>query len=641
MDQRDAAAELVLERWRKGERELSEARRHYWMNVAFYDGHQWVVWDPNRNFVRNFAANEGPDATRVRLTINKIQERIDQLLGRMAQRNLVFEVLASESDDATIAGARLGESILEAGRRDQDWEAIREDSLFNCFMGGTSAVAVEWDGGAGEELWIDSRTRAVVGTGDVKLVPLSVAEFCVEPGSRRWRDARYWVGLTLAPPAQVKAHYNLDFLPEADGNGAYSPLQREMLSSRGHDVEDDLTCVYVMYERPNKLCEKGRRIAVVNGKAVVKGEWPFPWKDRLNIECFRQKKLPQRWYGSTIATAARGPQQAYNAVRSSIIETAKMAGNPRMMVPKGSLDEDTLLTDESGEIVEYWPEAGSNGPHYLEPPQLPRWLTAEPDRIEAELDGILYTHAVSRGVAPGDRNSGLALSILAEKNDTPLGPMARDQANGWGQLGSLVLKLYEAKAKETRKAVVHTDRKVPQVLEWNGEKLRGQTTVNVPLDATVPQSRMATQAMLTNLAGSFPAFGQGIDQSTLARLLDLPGQQALQDAMPADVQRAMFENDRLSAGEPVLPEKWHDHGRHIAEHNRFRNTSGWESLPDDVKELFELHLQGHQRYLEEEAVAQATLNAIQPGFAGLPQADAPLGSAVPPDFQTQQQMGAG
>ncbi len=635
MDEQDKTAQLVLSRWKEGDKVLLEDRRNYWLNYAFYAGHQWVTWDPNRSVVQNFAPALGTDTMRVRLTINKIQERAGQLMGRLLQRNLAFESMPTAADDATLEGARLAEAVIEAERMDGDWESIREEALFGAFMGGTSAVALEWDGSAGKQLWKDAQTNKIVGTGSIKLTPLSIAEFSLEAGSRREADARYWTGCTAVPPKQVKAHYNLSWTPDADASQQYSPLQREILGARGSASGGELTAVYVMYERPNSECEAGRRVVVVNNRVVAQDKWPFPFKDRLNIRVFRQIRVPQRWTGLTVFSAARAPQIAYNQIRSAIVEHAKLAGNARLMVPKGSFDDDTVLTDEPGEIIEYWADQGQQ-PQYLSPPQLPRWLTSEADRLEAELDGILMSHAVSRGMAPGDRNSGLALSILAEKNDTPLGPMSRDQANGWGEIGSLALEILQAKATESRTAIITTDGGVPRKLQWNGAKLRGQTQVSVPLDATLPQSRMATQAMLTNLAGSFPQFAEQLSTGTLARVLDMPGSKLIAEVVDDDAARAIRENDLLSVGEVTMPERWHDHARHISEHNRFRNSNAFEGSPEEVKELFAAHIEAHQRLIEEEAVSQAELNQIQPGFGALPQANNPVGSAVPPDWQTQQ-----
>ena len=635
--EQDKTANEVLERWQKADRVLTEDRRNYWLNYAFYTGNQWVWWDPVRNIVQNALPSTAYETDRVRLTINKIQERINQLIGRFTDKPIVFEPLPTAADDSTLSGAKLGGYVLEAAKLECGWESIRRENIFNVLMGGTSAICVEWDGQSGEQLMVNQMNSDVVGTGEVTLSPLSIAEFSVTPGSRRWSDAPWWVGCTAVPPEQAQEHYNMGKKPSADAGSTYSPLQRSMLEQRGVDVDSELTAVYVMYERPNRKNETGKRAVVINGKTVFEGEWNLP-DEKLNLQVFRQTSVPMKWTGTTIATAARAPQIAYNAVFSTIVEHAKLAGNVRLLVPFGALPDETHLTDEPGEVVNYY-AVDNQRPDYMRPPELPRWLTNLPPELEGQLDGILHSHAVSRGMAPGDRNSGLALSILAEKNDTPLGPMARDQAEGWGEIGSKVLGLYGSKAMEIRKKVVFTDTGVPIPFEWNGQRLHGQTRVTVPLDSVVPSNKSATQAMLTNLAQAFPGFGAMIDNDKLIRMLDLPGSKTLSEILDHHIKRSQKENDLMSVGEVILPEQWEDHAKHMAEHNRFRDTDAYRYAPQDIRQMVDAHIQAHQRLIEEEAVRQAELNAIQPGFAGLPQAEEPLGSAVPPDWASLQGQG--
>lgn len=624
----DKNAQLVLKRWEDCDKALIEERRNFWLNLAFTEGHQWIQWNPRSNTVQHWTAADG-DNTRTRIKVNKIQERVNQLVGRFCQRDLTFEGQPEAADEATVAGSRLGESILEACSFEQGWDELREEEVFYDLMGGTAAVSVEWNDPA--TIKQQAASGQVSGTSDVEVTVWSIAEFSVEGGSRNWRDARWWIGARAMPPAQVKAKYGLDFDPKPDALGSYSPLQRELLTGRRQDVEKDLTSVYVLYERPNAGCPKGRHMVVVNERCVVNEPWPFPFTDKLNLRVFRQMKSPVRWTGTTIVSEARGPQIAYNATMSTIVEHTKTVGNIRIMVPHGAFDDDTVLTDEAGEIVPYWPVEGAS-PGYMTPPELPRYIQNQLERLEAELDGILHTHAVSRGEAPGDRNSGLALSILAEKNDTPLGPMSRDQAKGWSEIGTMVLETYEAKATDKRTTVVRSGNNVPMKYEWNGSKLQGQTRVRVPLDATLPTSRAATQSMLISVAQSFPGFADMLsaDPAMLARLLDLPGGKILGEIASPDVRWANMENEMLAAGEPRLPQAWEDHAVHMAQHNAFRKTKAFDAADDTVKEIFTAHLDAHQRLIEEEAMAQAALNATNPGFAALPQANEPIGSAVPP-----------
>jgi hypothetical protein len=327
---------------------------------------------------------------------------------------------------------------------------------------------------------------------------------------------------------------------------------------------------------------------------------------------------------------ARNLQVIYNAVRSIVVEHAKLAGNVRMLVPRGALDDEVDLTDEAGEIVEYWPTDG-HMPSYMAPAQLSRYVYQLAEDVQRDLDDLMSTNEVARGVAPGDRNSGLALSILAERNDTPLGVMAHSQASGWARIAQMVLRLYQDRITQERDAVVWVEG-VPRPIRWNGEALRNQWRVKVPLEATSPQSKAAWVAQITSVKASFPEMFAGLPPEQLVALLDVPGLSPVRQLVNADAARARKENELVMSGEVIFPHDYDDHARHIAEHNRMRKSDSYLYAPDEYRDTLDKHIEAHQRLLEEEAASQAALNAVQPGLAALPQASEPIGSAVPPDI---------
>lgn len=625
----DPLAKTVIERWEKADKALKEARRNYWLNTCFYQGRQWLTWDDARHIVNDLPTVER-DTERVRLTINKIKPRVNGLLGRLTQRILQFEVPASDVDDSSLYGSELASSVLEHVHREQHWEAARLDTLFNILMGGTAAVALDWDGTAGDELWTGEHGE-IVGTGDVTLIPLSIAEFSVQPHVRRWQDAIWWIAAMAVPPEQAKDRYNLDFTPQADASSAYGPTHRRLFTT-GTTGDVDLTSVYVMYERPNKSTPKGRRVVVINNKAVVDDPWPFKFND-LNLRVFYQTPIPGQWVGDTFLNDARKIQVAYNHVQSCVAEHAKLAGNARLLVPQGALADEQALTDEAGEILPYYNDGTGAKPEWMTPAPLQRWLTNWASELETMLDDVMHTHQVTRGMAPGDRNSGLALSILAEKDDTPLGVMSHDQALGWGQLASMVLRLYAENVTERRHAKVDVGDGMPRDFEWDGRLLGSQTTVRVPLENTLPTSRVAMIAQLTQMAGSFPQLAQALDASSIVRLTGVTALEDINDVVDTHAAKAQSENAQMTAGRVVFPERWHDHGKHIAEHNQLRNAKVFESFDQMQRDMIDAHIRAHQRLAEEEAKAQAAINAVVPGLAALPQANEPMGSAVPAPFQ--------
>ena len=619
---------IVRQRWEEIEAETSRARLDYWLNRAFYKGHQWLYADTHRNTIRSAIPRNQNAPHKVRATINKIKPNLNTLCGKFLQSDLTFEVPASASDDASLTGARLAEYVLEAARSDDGWEHVRERNLFNTLLGGVAAVALHPAGdGVSVVAGKESGTLA-------KLEPLSIAQFGLQPGSRSNRDAMWWIQRTAVPPEIAQARYDLDETPKADATAGLTPVTQD---GTPYSNLVDQTVVYVYYERPNKWRPKGAAIHVIGDEIVEKGDWPFDFDDRLNLYVFSADKADNDSYiCDTFVTNARPLQAAYNFTRSQILETSKYAGAVKLLVPIGSINRDDMYTDQSGEHLDYDPDAGR--PDYLTPPQLQRWLTQQPAEISAEIDDIMYVHDISRGEAPGDRNSGLALSILAEKDETPLGMVTRDQAHGWGEIGEMYLMTASKQATGERLARYETDEGVPIEVRWSGAMLAGQTRVRVPLDATSPYSRAARMAQLTALKQEFPSIFDRMDPAVFVRIADFPGLKDVGNLIDADAAKAIRENHLMAVGEPQIPEPYDDHGIHLAELNRFRKTQKFASLPLSTQRMFDKHALAHERLQGEEAAMQALQNQVVPGVGALPQANAPIGSMMPTPVAEQGQM---
>lgn len=631
----DPTGQMVTARWKLCGDELMKQRRDYWQNLSFFFGEQWVWWDNRRNMLQALPTSYSPlGKGRARTVANRIRPNIMSLLGRMLRNDLEFDVPPTDSADDVAAGAMLAEDVLAAAHHDQDWRSVRYGENFAKFLGGTSAVAVEWDQKAGTPLAVTPETGKVVGTGDVTLTPLSINEFGVEPGVRDDRKAMWWVQALALAPEVVKEQLELSWLPGADASVLMSPLQQRLLEHMGRGQgTNHLTLVLTMYERPHRGCEKGKYAIVVNGRTVHEGDWPFEVKDRLNLFVFRQQQVEGSWIGTTLMNDAVPVQTQYNFMRSCIAEHAKKVGNARLIAAQGAfLEED--LSDDPGSVLWYTPDLGGQVPQYLRPPDLPRWMVGEAGALKAELDDIMFVHDTSRGEASFDRASGQALALLAEKDDSPLGLMAFEESQRWAEIAGFVLRLYEAKVTETRTVQVQprtSQAGQVRASKWNGKKLRGQTRVLVPLETTMPTSQAAMQAFAKDM------YDRGIlkDPVVFARMLRLP-QRELIEVIDADVARAQRENARILQGEAPEPLLFDDHAKHIAEHNRFRKSDSYLYAPDQAREVMDLHISYHEQLAGEEMGAQTRRAMMNPALAAIPQANEPPGSAVPPDFAEQQ-----
>lgn len=635
-------ASKVKTMWNECVDDMLDMRRNYWLNTSYFHGDQWVGWNDSNATVTLMDFADVNDS-KYRATVNKFKPRVMSLLARLLRTPLGFEPRPESVDAGAIRKARLEKNVLEAKHHRDDWELIRRDNLQNVILGGIGAICIEpsWefetepviDPMTGETFYMPERPS-------IKLTTLSAVEFGIEPGTRTARDARWWIRCTTLTPSQARERYKLDYDPQPDSDSGMTPMQRSLVANRhNHSAQNKACMVYIYYERPAAQ-SPGCVVHVINGRIVEQTDWPFDFKDRLNLRTFVQTPMSGTWKGDTICNDARQLQKNYNRAYTSINAHIGKTDNARMLIPMGSLLEgEDELTGEAGELVRYDPSAGGE-PHWMNAPQVPRWLREHIGSLEAEMDDLFSTHAVSRGQAPGDRNSGLALSILAEKDETPLGLMAGDQQRGWQELAEMVLMTERHLLEQQRQAgndmevtaVIpqpHDDS--PVEVRYRAEDLTESPMVHVPLDAVMPRSQVAVQDMMLKLGQQFPQMFQSLNSQQMAQVLQVPDPYAF--AYIADPQRSLaaWENGRMTAGaddHEIEIAQWHDHAKHIEEHNAIRASASYREAAPDVRQYIDLHVQAHETLM-----AQMAAPPQQPG--GQPPADPNM---PPPGMDPAQQQ---
>ena len=622
----DPGARFVRERWHVGAKALRAEHTDYWLNWSFLQGHQWIFFMPHTQVLEEFPR----DPDRVQATMNVMWPNSRTIISQLMQRELTFEATPKGADDAHIRGSHLAEAIVASIHDNHDWEIDREKLLYAIWKGGTAALSIDWDPEVGNVIAEDVEGRGTIRQGDVTTDILNITEFLVEPGARNAEKARWWIKAVAYPPEDVKSRFNLDKIPPADATAGLTPFQHKLLAVDRRDSEEliDLTLVFTYYERPNTECPEGKVLTIVDHTVVHDDTWPFPWKDRLNLVVGTETPKENRWTGETVLSAARPVQTAYNVSWSSIIEHMKLAGNARLSVPQSAVDLIDEFTDLPGEIIAY-PD-GTEQPRWLSPPQMPGWWIQQPEKLREVMDDIMGVHDISRGSAPANIESGLGLSILAEKDSTPIGRLTKETARMWGRLGSLALKLYEkhTPARTKRKSSIKNEDYVINV-EWTGKDLHGQTDVHVPLDAVMPRSRAAQMEFAKN-ALQMGLIPEG-DVVAFATLAEMPGRSDILSALSPDTQRARRENAGFAASAQQIPVPWDDHQLHINEHNKFRKTVQYEMLSAKDREAIEDHIQAHVTLAAEEAGRGRAAGAIDPALAEVANATgAPMVAPIEP-----------
>jgi hypothetical protein len=636
----------VKRRWDEIVDDMLAIRRNYWLNHEYFMGNQWVRWDDSsaQAEILDFTGQGDADT---RVTVNKIKPRTLSLLARSTRVPLAFEPRPTGVDAQAQRRASIARQILDVEAHHADWEQVRADEVLNTLLGAVSAISVEPDWQyepdpvtnieTGETLQLPVRPA-------IKLTALSAAEFGIEPGTRSEADARYWVRETTLTPEQAQERYDMDHLPSADAESATtSVMHRALLQRRAGGIRSSskATRVLVYYERPSKR-SPGVVLHVIGNDIVQQSAWPFPFTDRLNLAIFVQTPIGSTWKGETIMNDARQLQRNYNMAFTSINKHIGKADNARMILPQGAiLDDESEMTGDVGEIIRIDPNAGE--PHWMNAPQVPRFVREHIEKIEAELDDLFSTHAVSRGQAPGDRNSGLALSILAEKDETPLGPMASNQQRGWQRIAEMTLntmrhllagvdlELEKAGQEPLMVEDVHMkDDGTATEVVWGSRDLPKSILVHVPLESVMPRSQAAIMDAMMKLAQSFPRMFEDLTPGQLAAVLRTPDTTAFATIKDPQAALANWENTRIFAGatdDEIFVDEWHDHDKHIAFHNDARASADYRNADPLIQQYIDDHIEAHVALKTPPPAA-----AEPPAPTGEMPFDPAMAGALPPGF---------
>lgn len=618
------SAKKVRELYEEGSRDIAERRRAYEIADAMVFGEQNIRWDESDD--RVVALSEF-HLDRAAVIDNELWPASRTLTSKLLRRPLVFEVALQASSDAAVAGARKAEAALVDAHREHNWEKLRRDHVWATWKGGTGLLAVEWDPGAGQALGDSPDTGKPFGLGDLRCYALSVGEVTTEPGVRDIERARWWIRTAALPPGEVAELYDLDEAPDPDATALMGPLQQRMASGGDGSTKSSLCLVHTYYERPTAR-SKGQMAVVVGETVRSAGPWPFPFAHRLNLVAATETPVDRHWAGRSVLSAAVSPQWALNRAQSSIDEHMDKAGNARIVVEDGAV-EDEDWDDDPASVLKV--RVGTQvQPEYMSPPTMPSWWQLRPAELRQTINDILNVHDISRGDRPDGVTAASALSLLAEQDDTPLGAFAKELAECWGRYASLVLEIYAAKVTETRTARIDRAGQVPELVEWTGKDFAGQTTASVPADAVAPTSRGA-QLQKGLLLLDKGVFGPPGDPATTRRFLefvDLPGGAKVEDAVDYQRAAAQRENYRMSLGEVIVPEEFHDHAAHIDAHNQDRCSEDYERADPEIRAIKDTHIEAHETLAAEEAGAQVAKAAVHPALAAAAQAGAPPGSST-------------
>jgi hypothetical protein len=680
-----------------------QLERQWYINLAFYSGKQNVQLvstsggSGNSTGIRLYT----PSAPyyRSRPCINRIRPIIRTELSKLTSQKPSATVVPATGEDADLSAAQAAEQIWESVYSQKKINSVFRQTMLWTLCCGTGFMKVYWDAKKKSPQWQppNQQEQMIMMMQGIKEKPAD-GDFCYEmvtpfhlfvPDMMQEdiENQPYVIQLQTRTPEWVKLNYGMDVPPNA--MEASDILSDSFLNLVGaSEFKKDTVLCYEVWVKPGNVTfmPEGGMFTIVGDKLVqfVKGN-PYIHQQ------YPYAKVPHiptgRFYGDSVINDLVAIQREYNRTRGQITEAKNKMGHPQLLSAKGAIVA-SKITTEPGQVIEY--NLGYPTPEPLPLQSLPAHVLQEIDRLLMDFEDISGQHQVSKGQVPSGVTAATAINFLQEQDESMLSVTHDGIEEAFEKIGYQTLCYVKQYWDMPRQVKVVGKDGFYNVVSFAGANLRDNTDIRIEAGSSLPTSKAAKQAFLMDMMtqGFIPP-EKGLE------LMDMGGVNRLYDEIRVDASQASRENMRMAAvtqeqvsqyaatfvpkdpmtgqpnpngglvdpntgepladqaGNPVAPplivpvNSFDNHQTHIMMHNNYRKSQEYEQLPQEIKNLFEDHVNNHMMALgmiPGQPAPQQGQNAVTSGGMDQGQADSaiqqmvqPGQEQVPPDQSGQPQ----
>lgn len=633
----------------KAKQARTQLERQWYLNMAFYQGRQWVTFMNSGQGVGVSGKLVVPPAPpyRVRMVINRIKPIVRTELSRFISNKPNASVVPASSEDEDLFAAQAGEQVWESIYWTHDLKNTFARAAFWMSTCGTGYVKIWWD----KDAKTKSDGKDMIG--DIKYAPVTPFHIFVPDLTEEEIENQQWViNAYTKPVSWVNQMYGDSFKASVVSSNEIVENGFLNLQTQGQNAKPDSCLVLEMWLKAgaHKSFPQGGFVTVVDGRVVsIKKEMFF---DHQQFPFVKFNNVPTgAYYGASVLDDVIPIQRELNRTRSQVIEAKNRMAKPQLLAAKGSIDP-SKITSEPGIVIQYRPGLPPPSPLPLQP--LPSYVLEEMQRSVVDIEDIASQHAISKGMAPPGIRAATAIAYLQERDDSVLATTFQGIESGWEKIAkqtlSLVVQFWDV---ERIVQVTGVDGSFDSIA-LKGTALARGTDIRMEAGSALPISKAARQSLLMDMMtqGIIPP-QQGL------KLMEVGGVNKLYEELAVDERQAQRENLRMRSlevdqieqhlaeanqslqladqdpqstpagtdmqtGDPLLTSPtiipvntWDNHQTHIEVHNRFRKGQAFELLPDEIKQQFEAHVQAHAAALMQSA-NQAQNSAVPPGPNGPP-----------------------
>jgi hypothetical protein len=601
----------------------------WWENIATFIGDFWVKYDIHRRVL-----HEPPkrNRSRVRIPVNLAQPVVRTELAKLTKNKPITDVIAKSNEKSDINAAEVGGKILDPyAERKFHLPKVRRRMLHWVLMCGYGGVLVDWDGtleeggfdvvqdAQGQPIFDERIVKSIqdhydkkgekpkttkIPFGELVIRAVSPFQILFDMSKLYLEDAWWCIYSDIEDVVEIERRWGKKI--DADPDAKPGVIEQRFLGR--FDLTGKLTLdapktqqlaeIHRIFVKPgHPFFPEGAHIVFTKDKILLHEDFPFGHGE-LPISAMGHIPLPTSQYSLSVIQQVRPLVLELSRTFSQLVENRNMIANPAWVIPKQLKIPRDEIQNKPGMRLEYQAMPNMPAPTPVQMPEMPAYVKEMiPNMREVILD-ISGQGETSQGRVPPGARSGVAIAYLQEEDDTRLGPTVQEFEETHERMSQQILEVIAEKYDLPRTIRIPGKHREPEVFDFVGTILEGNTTVVCQAGSGLPRSKAAKQQYILDL------YDRKIEQDPrkVRQMLELG--EGEPDEFEKDLDQAERENRRLLEGEDVPVLEWFNHAAHHLVHRDFMKSADWDDLDENVQQIFLNHDMEHTKFEKQQQMDQ-------------------------------------
>ena len=587
-------------------KEKQQNRRTYeliWeLNMNFYIGNQYSYITPS-GFISDIEKNYSWENREV---YNHIAPIIETRLAKLNKIKPNINIKPSSNTESDNYKAKLAKAILTSCYNENHLENIIATATHWSEITGTSFYKISWDSVSNNDKTNNS--------GDAKISVCTPFEIYPDSNfTEDIEDCKSIIETRAFPADEVNREWGVNLTGEdinlfqLNNSSSLSNISgRSNYTKVIHSTNHDYLLLIERYEKPSKRHPNGKLTIICKDKLLYDGDMPYinGSKNTRTYPFIKQvsnKQLSCFW-GSSIIERCIPMQKAYNSIKNKKHEFLTRLATGVLTVEDGSVDVDNLENNgiEPGKIIIY--RNGSTPPKFLDPGTVPEEFEREEEKLLAEINNLSCISEVTTNASvPSGVNSGTALSLLMEQDESRLSTVAEEIRTSIKKISYQILRLYKQFSNNIRLNKLTDNNGALEMFYWTKNDISSD---DILIDAsnTLDETTANEKEILLKLIekGIFSDNSGNITNQTKEKILSTLGFEnwcSFDELDELHKKRAEKENLKLIKLEDPLDVD--DDKIHIEQHTKFIISDNNNSDQKFISNLIK-HIQKHKEKLNKD-----------------------------------------